>query len=377
MTETPATYQPEHAIWSPSAASRWINCPGSINLCRNIPEPPPSSYAEWGTQCHKLAEDIFNGNLIPDIVDQEMLVVADSFVTYCRALDCQTWRSEQKVSLEAFLLPGIYGTADFIGIKDNTYLHVADLKTGVGVRVQAENNPQLKIYALGATDGWLINFTKITVHIFQPRVEDGITSVTYTPEELSDWLHTVLIPAYKATLPDDAPLHPGDHCRFCPAAGCCVAHARTALETAQADFAPFVAPDPATLTDEQLTAIILNRKNIEAFLKAVDAHVKNLPKLPKGLKMVQGRRSKAWSNPEQVEQWLRGKTYRKDVIESKLRSPAQVQKLLKGTKWESKLNQFIEIKPGKPTLVAEDDKRQAIQSTAELDFAEFVQKGGK
>ena len=372
MTETPAAYQPEHSLWSPSAASRWINCPGSINLCRDIPESPSSSYAQWGTDCHKLAEDIFNQPKYDySQVDPEMLDVARQLVDYCYSLNCTHWESEQRVSLESFLLPGIYGTADFVGITADKTLHNVDLKTGKGSRVSAEANPQLKIYALGATDGWLIDYNKIVCHIFQPRVEGGITSVEYSPEELSGWLRTILIPAHKATLAPDAPLIPGPHCRWCRAAGVCSANADHALALAQLDFKQFTPPPVNTLTDDQLTAIMLHRKDIEAWLKAVDVYTKSLPRLPRGLKMVEGRRSKAWKNQEQVEQWLRGKTYRRDVLDTKLRSPAQVKKILKGTKWEKKIEQFIEVKPGKPTITAADDKREAIQSTAELDFAEY------
>lgn len=375
MTDHP---QSVHSLWSPSAAARWINCPGSINLCRDIPEPPSSFYARWGTDCHKLAEDIFKQPQTNYVqADPEMLDVARQFVDYCLSLGCTNYKSEQRVSLEAFLLPDIYGTADFIGTTSDNVLHVVDLKTGKGVRVSAENNSQLKIYALGATDGWLINYNKIVCHIFQPRVEDGITSATYTPEELSDWLHNILIPAYKATLSLVAPLIPGSYCRWCRAAGICSANADHSLALAQLDFKRFTPPPVDTLTDAQLTAIMLHRKDIEAWLKAVDVYVKDLPRLPKGLKMVEGRRSKAWKGQSRVEQWLRGKTYRRDVLETKLRSPAQIKKLLKGTKWEKQIEQFIEVKPGKPTITAADDKREAIQSTAELDFAEFVQKGGK
>jgi len=363
----------KHSNWSPSSATRWITCPASINFCKDLPEPEESIYAAWGTKCHALAElmakSVYRG---PSTVydDPEMVEVASGFVKYCDDLHCD--KSKVEVMVKHHRIPEIFGTVDFAGVKDR-HLHVADLKTGRGVPVSAKNNSQLMIYAIMVMGGNWLHYSGVTLQIYQPRI-DNISSFDISPQELHEFDVNTLEPAYRATLKPDAPFCPSpDACRWCRGKGICQECADLSLKTAQLDFADFAPPAPGQLSDEQLALLVTHARDIEAWLKSVKDYVKTLDRLPKGLKKVEGRRSRAWRNPEEVENWLRGKTLRKEVLKTTLKSPAQIEALLKGTKYAGKLGQFIETRPGPLTIVPESDKREAVTEAA-LDFKPYKQE---
>lgn len=363
----------EHSDWTPSGATRWMNCPASVNFCKSIPEPPSSVYAEWGTDCHALAEAMalsaYHGpsKKYPDL---EMVEVAKGFVDYCNSLECD--KAKVEVLARHPHLTEIFGTVDFAGVKGK-HLHIADLKTGKGVPVSAEGNKQLMIYAIMVMGNNWMRYSGVTLHIYQPRI-DNVSCWPVSPVHLHEWDLNTLQPAYRRTLAGDPEFNPSaDTCRWCRGKGVCEAYANINLEIAQADFAPFIPPAPGQLSDEQLVAIITYAKDIESWLKSVKEYVKTLDRLPVGLKMVEGRKTRKWRDKAAVEKWLRGKTLRKEVIESKLRTPAQVEKLLKGTKYHKQLAEFIEIKPGPLTVVPESDKRNAV-TDVELDFKPYIKE---
>ena len=67
-------------------------------------------------------------------------------------------------------VPHGFGTGDAVIVADHE-LHIIDFKYGVGVLVEAEGNPQMRCYALGALDTYdgIYDIETVKMTIFQPR----------------------------------------------------------------------------------------------------------------------------------------------------------------------------------------------------------------
>lgn len=243
-----------HATLSPSAAKRWMTCPGSVNLIQQIVSSSVGNtltsnrIADEGTMAHEISEALLrlrmekSGENIPILKEKarELIEKAKSagFYTvefsegvkvygdYILALiknnDLKTYDFEKKLDFSAYIA-GCFGTCDFCGYDEyNKHLHIADLKFGIGVRVDAKFNPQLIIYALAALE--LYKADKITLHIIQPRTYKGISTWITTREVLEFWRDSTLIPAAELTKNIHAPLLASESaCQFCPAASRCPA----------------------------------------------------------------------------------------------------------------------------------------------------------
>jgi hypothetical protein len=154
----------QHAILSASGADRWIHCPPSARLCETY-EDKGSDYAAEGTDAHALAE--FKLKKVLGLPTDDP---TDGLSWYSEEMDdCTSGYAEfvleqveaakktcadpvvlieQRVDFSRWVEQG-FGTADCVIIADGT-LRVIDFKYGLGVLVSAEENPQMKCYALGA-----------------------------------------------------------------------------------------------------------------------------------------------------------------------------------------------------------------------------------
>ncbi len=241
-----------HALAGPSGASRWMNCPASVTLARDIPPQPSSPYAREGTAAHFLAETVLrglpepaeimvDGESIP--IDYEMKKACGIYVTYADMLryGADGFWIEKGVSLDWLYEPEpmpepIYGTADCIAICDDT-LHVIDFKYGKGHAVKAEGNPQLRIYAIGAlplANGFV---KKVTMTIVQPRTPGNpFQSETLSIAELGHWRRSVLYDAIERLGDNDPTENPGQWCHWCPRKSVCGAMQAKKQEKARAVF---------------------------------------------------------------------------------------------------------------------------------------------
>lgn len=363
-----------HAKLSASGSHQWIACPGSVAAQEGIPNQS-SHFADEGSAAHELAEicltqhincdswvgkDLIEWNAIE--VDEAMANYVQQFVDYVRLLGGEQYY-EHRVCYEDWV-PGGFGTSDAIVI-DGDHLHVVDLKYGQGVRVDATENTQGILYALGAYSEFELThqITKVSIHIVQPRL-DHIDVWDVSSVELLRWGADLNRYAERALAPDAPRVPSEDACRFCRAKDRCVELARFAEKTLLVQFDAFDQPDVAELTDEQIKTVLDNRKLILSWMDALEQRVvaqlmdgKPFP----GYKMVEGRATRSWSLDDTplIETLTALGLNPEAIIETKVRSPAQVEKLL-GKKRVGEIADIVVKSTGKPTLAPESDKRPSL-----------------
>src|SRR5574343_592805 len=139
-----------HALLSPSSAERWLACPGSVAMESVCPDSS-SAYADEGSQAHDFAATLLKGGTLGGIGDIEMAEAVDFYVAHVRARGGDLL-VEQKLPVGRITgEPGATGTADAVALHPDE-IDIIDLKYGRGVRVDADDNPQLRLYALGAIE---------------------------------------------------------------------------------------------------------------------------------------------------------------------------------------------------------------------------------
>jgi hypothetical protein len=367
-----------HAKLSASGAHRWMACPGSVKAEEGLPDRT-SSFAEEGTLAHDIVEKALrldvNCDTICDRPDLEHIIEpAQVYVDYVRALPGKHRFIETRVDFSGWVTGG-FGTADAIVIdEDTSTLHIADLKFGKGVRVDAENNPQAMLYALGAYNAFAFvsDIERVKIAIVQPRI-DNISEWEISVLDLLKWGEVARVAADETANPK-AKRVPGEkQCRFCKAKATCPALFRLAEQTLLMDFEAHEDPvAPNKLTDEQMSAALAARPVIEAWLNALETVVKqrlSAGETVPGWKLVEGRANRAWINEEEVAkelEWMLGdKAYTRKLI-----SPAQAEKAV-GKTHKAAIEPFVFKPQGKAALAPESDPRPSITADAS-DFDEVV-----
>jgi hypothetical protein len=297
-------------------------------------------------------------------VTAEMAEAVQVYLDAVRAeiQDGDDWDVEQRLKYS----DDLWGTADFVRYRPSTgELLVADYKHGKGVPVEVENNPQALIYGLMKAKH-LSNrgISKVTLMIVQPRCEhpDGpVRRWSFDGFELLDFEDKVL-EAIAATKKADAPLNPGDHCRWCPAKAICPALRAQSLEVARQDFAPGLSYKP-----EELAAALDKIPLIETWIKATrefafEEAVAGRP--PAGFKLVDKRATRKWRDENEAASALELVLPADEIYEPRsLLSPAKVEKLL-GKTGKKQIAGLTVAESSGLTLVHESDKRPAAQPRA-------------
>ncbi|MFA5385097.1 MAG: DUF2800 domain-containing protein [Eubacteriales bacterium] len=386
-----------HAILSASGAYRWLACPPSAQLERQFPEET-SSYAEEGAFAHAFAELRLKRHLgiiktkayhkkleemqehsmysprLAEYVDIYVTLAAEKISEAKKRSKDAVVLLEQKLDFSQWVPDG-FGTGDLVIISDDA-IDITDFKYGAGVPVSAEDNPQMKLYGLGAiaTYGMLYDFSKVRMTIVQPRRDSLSTSET-TVEDLLVWADAYTKPRAELAMAGGGEFLAGDHCKFCRANCTCRARAEANLELAKMDFR-----DSSLLTDEEIGEVLTKADMLKAWVSdimdyALDQAL-NHGKKWLGWKLVSGRSNRKYSDENAAAKVLLTNEYTEDRIYAprKILGITAMEKEIGRKRFDELLKYLIIRPPGKPTLAPESDKRPEINSTeaAAQDFSEKV-----
>ena len=366
-----------HAKLSASGSAKWSLCPGSVFAEKDYPNTT-SVFAEEGTAAHELAEILLRGdswhNVIGEtllesgvVVTQDMYDYVQSYVSYVNSISGELF-IEQRVDF-SHIAPDGFGTSDAIVINGDT-MTIVDLKYGKGIRVDAENNTQGILYALGAVNdyGMLFDIKTINIVIVQPRL-DHISEWTIGIDELNRWGER-LKQAAELALSENAPRSPGEkQCQWCRAKATCPALAKLTESTLMTSFDNLDTSKPEQLTDEQLKVALDNKKLIVSWFDAVETLVTDRLSSGQafsGYKLVAGRANRAWRDEEATAQALLTVLGEAMLYTRKMISPAQAEKELGKSRAEL-LDDLVTKPEGAPTLVPESDKRPPV-NVSKNDF---------
>lgn len=370
----------DHALLSASGAHRWLNCTPSARLESDEPEST-SAAAEQGTAAHALAEHKLRRALkqrskrpVSTWIDDEMETLTDDYVAYVQehiSLARETCGDpqvliEQRLDF-SHIVPGSFGTGDCVIIAEPT-LQIIDLKYGQGVLVEAERNPQLMLYALGAlhTFGDLYDIERVAVTIYQPRrgnVDTWEISVT----ELEHWAEAEVKPKAELAAAGEGEFCPGSWCQFCRIAPTCRARAEANLALARLEFAP-----PAELSDSEIADVLARIPQLKTWAADVEAYALsqavNQGVVFEGFKLVAGRSIRKYTSETDVAAAAEAAGYR-DIWDRKLITLTAMERLMGKPAFNEILGDLVTKPAGKPTLVPASDKRPALDLvSAATDF---------
>jgi hypothetical protein len=374
-----------HAILSASSSHRWLHCLPSARLELEF-ENTNGEAAKEGTAAHALSEHKLKKALrirskrpTSEYDSDEMEECTDGYVDFIMEQVELARKSctdpivliEQRLDFSCYVPDG-FGTGDCVIISDDR-LHIVDFKYGMGVLVDAEDNPQMKLYALGALEIYdsLYDIKEISMTIFQPRREN-VSTWTVRVEELKAWAEEELKPKAAKAYQGEGEYMPGPWCTFCRASSRCRARADENLKLAQMEFKM-----PPLLTDSEIEEVLtilpdLTKWANEITAYATDAAV-NHGKEWHGFKVVEGRSVRKYKDENAVAEKAVISGY-KDIYRKSLIPMTEMQKLMGKTKFEEILGDLIYKPPGKPTLVPKSDKRPAINvADAKNEFNEIME----
>ena len=382
-----------HALLGPSSAHRWLACPPSARLGEGCADTG-SIYAEEGTLAHKLAEltlrQKFEGAEIAaeltevkadPLYSPAMLEHINDYVDFVteRVADAKSRCGDPRIYIEQEVdfgeyVPEGFGTSDTVIIADGI-MDVIDLKYGAGVAVDAEGNPQMKIYALGCllAFNWIYRIEAVRMTIFQPR-KDNISTAMLSVKSLMDWAEGELKSKARLAWEGGGEFNPGEkQCKWCPVAATCRARARYQMELAKLDFT-----DPPLLTTEEVAQVLTRLPDLLDWADGVKAYALdqalNKGAHYPGFKMVEGISRRKYADEDAISSVLRKAGYKvADIYKPKaLLGLTEMEKLVGKKRFGELAGAYIVKPAGTPTLVSEDDKRPALNSAADAaaDFAD-------
>ena len=385
----------KHSVFSASSAERWIHCPGSIHMASLFPGDTSSPAAEEGTLAHELAamriqemqpatvkallekqiEEFYANHTdmagsydgMNRILDPYVDYVSREYQEALAADPAAVLLTEQYVDFSD-IVPGGFGTSDVVIIGGGR-VTVIDLKYGKGVPVSAVNNPQIRLYAIGAINAYdlVYDFDRVKMVIYQPRL-DSVTEEEMPVDDLRQWAEDVVRPAARAASSDNPPYCPGDWCasHFCPGAGACKARADYMLALER-----HAGTDPALLTDEELADILGRLEPLQKWAKAIGNYalgeIQTGHAIP-GWKIVEGKSNRVFSDEDQVVAAAVKAGYDRALLyKSSLIGITDMEKLMGKKQFKEVLGGLVVKPAGAPKLAPEGDARPAFNS-AKADF---------
>ena len=405
-----------HAILGASSAKRWLTCTPSARLGDRLTSrfgSESSPYAQEGTKAHALAEikvrkafyaadgmtttvysrmsqeerdaytginafryDALRAELGDIPSDMEHATDAYCDVVMEKYLSAKDQDASTRLLLEQRLdysrwVPSGFGTGDCVIVSDSL-LEIADLKYGLGIPVDAVDNPQLRLYGLGAIAkfGQLYDFPAVRMTIIQPRLE-SVSEETLGRVELLDWAEAEVREKAQQAWKGVGEFVPGDHCRFCPAKAVCSARVAESLKLFRYGF-----ETPGLIPDEQIPGILETLDVAEAWIKDFRSYAEkqalNGQKFP-GWKLVRGKKpNRRWADPEEVRAQLLRAGYAPGQIETtSLKPVGEIEKTIGAKAFRALVGGLVAQGEGRLTLVPESDKRLEYAS-ADAAFADLI-----
>ena len=400
-----------HALLSASSSHRWLNCTAAPHYEEQFPDGEISVYAQEGTLAHKFCEEIANYNFHKQdkrtfnrhfdklkkdpLYQEEMEKTAAFYGDYL-------WQKflsfehkpftvqEDRVDLTDWIPDG-FGTCDSVMIGSGR-LHITDYKHGKGVEVSSKNNPQMRLYALGALKKYMPIYGDtikvVSMAIVQPRITEEVDEDELTVEELLAWGEQIK-PIAKKAYDGPGDFMPGTWCRFCKGKSIC--RARTENATAIEDFAGaliegkmteeekkavdtqkvLTGTAPVVLSDDEVADLIKRGENLVAWyedlcdyaLQAILAG-RTIP----GYKVVAGKSNRAWTNEDDAFKAIINSGYDEALLyDRKAKTLSALEKMIGKKDFAELCGKYIAKPLGKPTLVDSSDTRPDYNEAAK-DF---------
>ena len=378
----------QHALLSPSAAHRWMNCTAAPRLEATAPDSD-SSYAQEGTLAHAICAHklkLWTGDTnvkseldeIQQLQDQYYSGEMDEYTETYKYIVLEKFNAAQSVTKDAQLLietrldfsdyvPEAFGTSDATIIADGL-MEVIDFKYGKGVRVSAVDNEQMKIYALGAYLKYCFEYRidRVRMTIVQPRI-DNLSEFEMSVSDLLDWAENELRPKAVEAFSGKGKQNPGEWCQFCKVKCGCKALAEKCTTIAQEN------PTPGLISPKKMATDILPWLAIvKAWAASMEGYALQQAlagvSYP-GYKLVEGRSNRKITDDKAVIALLAKEGY----AESEFMKPAvlcgigDLEKLVGKKRLTALCADYITKPQGKPTLTTADDKRPAYNAAAD-DF---------
>ena len=366
-----------HALLSPSAAHRWIHCTPSVRLEEGVKDEG-SDFAAEGTLAHAIAsrkiletlgrphdeQDREIGELRERYYSEEMEGYTDTYrsIVLEKFNDAKTRSKDARLLVEVRLdfgafLHDAFGTADAVIIADDL-MEVIDFKYGKGVKVDADHNPQMMIYALGALDEFLLDYDikRVRMTIVQPRI-DNLSECGMMVGELTAWRTVTLKPAAEKAFAGVGDQVPGEWCQFCKVRATCSAIAEKARQICNEDFR-----EARLISDEDIPGLLPLVPVLKGWLEDFASHALQRAldgATIKGYKLVEGKSNRQITDQDALLGALLVKGYQRDDLLKKpeLKAIGELEKLV-GKKAFAEIGKPWLVKPqGKPTLAEESDKR--------------------
>lgn len=392
----------EHAVLSASSAYRWLKCTAAPRFEEQF-EDSTSEYAQEGRLAHAICELKVNKHFTNAVKPREYTaqlkkLKADPLYSdemdktsdlYIEHLTDKVMQFDAKPSVAAEVrvdfseyVPEGFGTCDCVMICGDT-MHITDYKHGKGVPVSAENNPQMRLYALGALKRYRPVYgdriKKICMTIDQPRIQSEPDSETITTDELLSWgegIKPIAIKAYMGL----GTFCPGEHCRFCRGKAQC--RARADANTALEEFKDCALPgQPAlddlnrVLTDAEIGDLLIRGQQLVQWYRDLEEYATKalLDGRPvEGWKLVAGRSNRTFSDTDAAINAAIEAGYDRSLLyDLKPKTLSEIEKLMGKSEFADKIGAYVIKPPGKPTLAPITDKREAY-SPAAADFSEAV-----
>lgn len=380
-----------HAKLSASSSHRWLTCTPSVNL--EQPYPNKSSvFAQEGTLAHELGELGLRYNLkeltkakynaavkvikVDKLFTEDMPDYVERYVNTCMKKVAEAksrdkfsiFKVEQRLDFSEWVPEG-FGTGDFVIISDGT-IEIIDLKYGKGVPVSAKDNPQMRLYALGALIefDFVYEIQNIKMTIVQPRL-DSISTDEISKEDILKWAEEFVKPKAELAMKGEGDFVAGEHCGFCRAKSVCKARADKNLELTKFEFRT-----TETLSDNDIAEVLGKVDELVKWASDIKDYALEqalLGVVYEGYKVVEGRSNRKYTDVSRIADILIANEFTEDKIykPEELLALTKMESVVGKTKLNQLIGDYIEKPYGKPVLVSESDKRQPY-NPAKADFQE-------